>query len=150
MSIYQIMAFQIILPLGVCTSSKFIWVNWICPNKFSPSFSLQAFPLAWALTPMRDKGGHTAAPTPSLGKATTSAACLPFLISIFCWGCKAFTVSASSFSLFLPHIICPRPSNKLRRWGQWRLLSSHLFCPAIIFALTQLPQVICIFNAQQS
>lgn len=27
MSIYQIMAFQIILPLGVCTSSKFIWVN---------------------------------------------------------------------------------------------------------------------------
>lgn len=48
MSVYQIVPFQIILILGLRTSSKFISVNWICPNKFSPSFSLQAFPLGWA------------------------------------------------------------------------------------------------------
>lgn len=47
MSTYQIMPFQIILPLGICASSKFIWANWIWPNKFSPSFPLQAFPLGW-------------------------------------------------------------------------------------------------------
>lgn len=135
--IYQIMAFQIILSLGICSLPKFTWVNRICPNKFSPLFSLRALPLGWAdcsaLTPLRDKGGHTATPTHSPGRAGTSAACLPFLSSIFCWGCKTSSIAASSFSLFLPHSICPRPSNKVIKWGEQRLLSSFLptyhFCP---------------------
>lgn len=136
--IYQIMVFQVILPLDICTSSKFIWVNWICPNKFSPSVSLQAFSLGWAdcwaLTPLRDKGGHTAKPTRSLGRATTSAECLPFLIGIFCWGGKALTIAASSFSLPPPqHSSQAQQQTQHMRTAKAALQSSFLpsyhFCP---------------------
>lgn len=140
--IYQIVPFQMILSLGIHTSSVFIWIHRNSPNQI-PSW-LFSFVCTlglreadcWALTPLRSKRGHAATLTRSPGRALTSAVCLLFLFSIFCWGCKASAIATSSFSLFLPHSICRQHTNEPTRMRRVKdalqslFLSSYDFYPS--------------------
>lgn len=137
--------------LDVYTSSLIIETNWISPNQI-PSQLVSFVRVLWMWAACRwaprppSKGVHVATLICSLGRAQTSAACLLFLTSIFCWGCRAAKFATSS--LLLPRSTHPQTS-KASAQGRQRMLSGHSFYLAMTCTHPPLSHPICILHHQQ-